>query len=240
MKKEYAGWIAAGIVAAVLGGLLGWQLVEGDGRRLAAVDTPANIPPEVQEMIEQKEAAGREGRAPGAPEPERVGASNPQCTADTPPNVQIFWRNRPENVGQVRSQAASVVLAEVLSVQQIEDFVIEAPGEPGGVDRTPRQEVQLRVVENFRGQNRPGSTIRLTRLGGPCFLPTDDPNYEEGQQWLLALEQASDRGAFRTTSPEGRFGVNPDGSLSPVTDSPVANEIARLRVAEAGRELGSP
>lgn len=241
MKKEYAGWVAAGVVAVVLGSLLGWQFLEDDdgGRRLAALDAPANIPPEVQEVLDRKQADGRNPKAPPGKEPPRVGATDRQCNADDPPNVQIFWRNRPENVGQLRQKVSSVVLAEVLGVEAGEDIVIEAPGEPGGEDRTQTQEVRLRVVENFRGQNRPGATIRLTKLGGPCFRPTDDPAYQPGQRYLLGLEQAQQAGAFRTAAPEGRFAVDADGTLHPAAiDSPVANEIARMKVAEAGRELG--
>jgi hypothetical protein len=241
MRREYLGWIAAGVVAAVLGGLLGWQLVEDDGgRRLAAIDNPPpDIPADVQQMIEEKREGGRNPDVPN--DPPRVGAFDPpSCNESDPPNVNMIWRFRPDTKDKVKNKAKVVVTAEVQSVTQAEDLVLEARGEPGGEERIPRQEIVLNVEQSHKGGKKQGDEIRVTKYGGPCFRPDDDPAYEQGQRYLLALEDdPKARGKFRTISPEGRYGVNDDGTLSPVAhESAVANEIAQMRVAEAGRDLG--
>lgn len=176
---------------------------------------PANATP-VSQTAKIKSAAP----GPGEQAPVSDVTAKRGCPADAPVNVTAAWRFKPKSMGEVRAKARSIVLGDVLSVEQAQDDVISAPGEPGGEIRTPRQLVHLKVRKAYKGSTD-GAIVTLSKLGGDCYNVDEDPAYAAGQTHLLMLERGA-HGDMQVVAPEGRFRQTADGKLKAVGHSDVA------------------
>ena len=170
------------------------------------------------------------------------------------------WYFAPQSFSDITGRATTIVEAQVVSVQAGPDIVTKAPGEPGGVDRIPTEQITLQVQGSDKGTAQTGQTIQVFRTGSNgeppapknpsqqsppptvnnarVFMVDGDPAYQPGQKYFLALE-AGPNNLLRPVSPEGRYLINSDGTVSAVTDSPVAmgvqgHQLAELKAAATG------
>ncbi|MEJ2232030.1 MAG: hypothetical protein P8X46_12720 [Nitrospirales bacterium] len=100
-----------------------------------------------------------------------------------------YWFNKPEPVlftasafeprtlAEAKGLAKEVVEAQVTKVEQGDDLVLPAPGEPGNVERIPTEIITLNVKSALKG--KPGQQIRLFRTAGKPVSRRDMPNMKE-------------------------------------------------------------
>jgi hypothetical protein len=170
--------------------------------------------------------------------------------------LHASWAFKPKSVQEARAKASNVVQAEVIRVERGDDIVTAAAGEPGGEDRIPTQRVTLKVLKSTKGGQTAGDTIQVFQTGGlqlpavPAGGPAkdqeriqakqvilaDDPLYRVGEQHLLMLEQGP-KGMLKTVSPEGRFKVERNGTLTPAVDNEVTGAVRGKGVAEFERQV---
>lgn len=67
------------------------------------------------------------------------------------PTHFVSWRHYPKNAQEGTALAKRIVEARVLNSQRGPDLVLQAPGEPGGVDRIPQEVVTLQVETDVKG-----------------------------------------------------------------------------------------
>jgi hypothetical protein len=170
--------------------------------------------------------------------------------------VHASWKFQPKSIREARDKAESVVQAEVVAVERGEDLVVPAAGEPTGEDRIPTQKITVKVKKAHKGSAKPGETLQLFQTGG-AVLPVapaggpekkdvrikartvileGDPLYQPGEEYMLMLEPGP-RGLLRPVSPEGRFKVEPGGSVKPMVDNDVTAKLRGKPVAELEREI---
>ena len=234
---KQSGWIVAVLLAAALFGVVLWQVVgdDDDGRRAGALG--GEVSSDQEQLLKQKKdyldnpEKAPKGEGPRIGAPDRV-----HCSFDDPPNVFIEWRFEPQTVDELKKKAKHIVLGEVTEVTPGADFVVPVEGEPGGEDRTPTLIVKLKVEKSYKGSKKAGSEATVYQLGGPCFRPIDDPAYKKGEKHLLFAHE-DPQGRLRTVSPEGRYEEGDDGTLDPVTDSPVAKKIKGKKAKDLEAEL---
>jgi hypothetical protein len=204
------------------------MIVAGAGGAVLA-QAQADITPSAAERARLLEDKQRHTAPPaGERGPKSSSTLRDDCPADMPANVTAVWRFKPGTMAAVRTKADSIVLADVVSVQQDTDDVLAAPGEPGGEIRTPMQVVTLKVKKGYKGPSRAGDTVTVSKLGGECYRVEQDPAYSKGETHLLMLERGP-RGHLQTVSPEGRYKQIGDGTLEPAGHSEVAESAKGKR-----------
>jgi hypothetical protein len=232
-KLFLAGAVAAVIVAAAAGSLITWAATKGGGSsaRPAALGSP---PDNAQQIIDAKKG----GNVPAGPHFDQPPPTS--CDPSDPANAIAEWRFQPGSLGEAKGKAKDIVLAQVTDVAQGDPIVHDAPGEPGGQDSIPTQVVTLQVSQSYKGSHRPGSTIKLTKLGGPCLRVVEDPGYKQGETDLLMLEDGP-HGMMQTVAPEGRYVEQADGTLGSVIpnpgNNPVVSEVAGHKPDDVGPKL---
>jgi hypothetical protein len=161
--------------------------------------------------------------------------------------LKASWSFHPQTVTEARSRAQSIVLGQVVSVQQGNDIVTQQPGEPGGVDRIPTRRITVKVLKTYKGTAQNGTDLTLFQTGG-SVLPAapakgqqatthvmqvvleGDPGYRVGEQYLLMLEPGP-AGTLRPISPEGRYRYSPSsGALTPMVNGAVPDQIKASRL----------
>ena len=252
MKNPFIGWIVAGVLAVALSGVLIYQVVDDGDSRSAALSgqgqgqgqgPPPNVAEDVAK-IQAEKAKGRDQAPPELPpgqEAPRLNANpEPTCDPALQANVFVEWRNNPQNLQQARGQADQIVVATVSGVANAAPMVTAAPTEPGGQVETPVQTITLRVDQSLKGSARGGGAVTIEKLGDDrgCFRVEGDPPYQQGEQYLLLLENGQGgRSAMHTASPAGRYRVAADNVLQAMQDSPFASEVAGQKLEEVAARL---
>ncbi|MCI0395684.1 MAG: hypothetical protein L0332_25090 [Chloroflexi bacterium] len=168
-------------------------------------------------------------------------------------NAFASWIYHPETFETAVGDADLIVLANVIAVEAGNDIVHEAIGhEPEGEVRIPTQRITIEVVESYKGETKTGEQLVLFQTGGkraeiiaqnedsnqelnsPVMILEGDPLYKVGEQYLLLLVPGPDN-LLRTISPEGRYLVEKDGTLTPM----VANEATDVVHGKTVDELES-
>jgi hypothetical protein len=164
------------------------------------------------------------------------------------------WAFHPANLAEAQAHAHTIVQGQVVSVAQGADIVTKAAGEPNGEDRIPTQHVQLKVTKVSKGNAKVGQVVDLFQTGGlaaPTGQPdgkqgarvethltllSGDPLYKVGEKYMLMLEDGPNR-MLRTISPEGRFKIEANGTLTPAVDNEVTTSVKGKPVIELERQV---
>jgi hypothetical protein len=249
MNRPLIGWIVAAVLAAVLGGVLIYQAVDDDGgSRPAALGSeseaglPENIASDVDQIMEEKETEG-ENELPEVREGEEAPRldENPQgtCDPDLSPNVFPEWRNDPENLDQALEMSDQIVVGTTSEVTNGQPFTARAQGEPGGQTETPILNVTLDVDQSIKGPAREGGTITIQSLGDAagCYRAAGDPRYQQGQKYLLMLENGEGGRPPHVISPAGRYMVGDNNVLEAVENTAVSEDVAGQKLGEVVEKL---
>lgn len=176
-----------------------------------------------------------------------------------PRNLVLYasWANSPKSLKEAHAIAKTIVLAEVIAVEQGDDLVVPVDGELNDEDRVPTQRVTLNVIKSYKGGDKTIDTVTLFQTGGvQTQVPTSDngkelesnaaqvilegdPLYVIGEQYLLMLEDGPN-GMQRTISPEGRYLLQKDGSLKAMVDNAMTKEVVSKPAKALEQELTTP
>lgn len=249
INRSLIGWILAAVLAAALGGVLIYEATNDEGGRSAAIGSsgqgqgpPPEVAADVNAILDAKNKAGKDHlpQIPAGQSPTRL-ESNPQqhCDPNAEPNVFAEWRNTPENLNQAKGLADQIIVGTAQGASAAEPYTAKVPDEPGGQVETPVQNVTIRVDQTVKGSARAGGVVTIQRLGDAagCFRVAGDPAYQEGQQYLLLLENGPGGRPPRPIAPEGRYAVGPNNALVAVTHSPVAEDVATQRLDQIVAKL---
>ncbi len=165
------------------------------------------------------------------------------------------WNFQPKSFAEAKDRAQLIVLAEVVNVERGDDIVTKLKDEPNGEDRVPTQKVTLKVAKAYKGTER-DTTITLFQTGGQVELPpppaegekaplveasqvifAGDPLYTVGEQYVLLLE-AGPGNMKRIVSPDGRYKVEGNGTLTAMVDSDATSEVKGKSLAEVESKHG--
>ncbi|TKB78604.1 MAG: hypothetical protein E8D45_04315 [Nitrospira sp.] len=69
-----------------------------------------------------------------------------------PPRVTAAWAYDPRDIAEAKGLAKEIVEAQVVKVERGDDIVINAPGEPGGVERIAVEVVTLKTIGRMKGE----------------------------------------------------------------------------------------
>lgn len=218
-SRSMLGWIVAAVLGVALAGVLVFQMAGGNDSRAAALGgqnpPSANEPPpgaedDAQQIREEKGQNADRGTFANLPPGAQANsvAANPDndCDPNLPPNVFAEWRNVPVNLNQANSMASDIVVATVQSSESGQPYEFESPG--GETDALPTQLVTLTVDERVKGDGpERGDALTIESLGDSegCFRAAGDPLYEQGQQYLLMLEEGQGSRPAHTFGPGGRW-----------------------------------
>jgi len=165
------------------------------------------------------------------------------------------WTFAPKDLNDAKAHATHVVEGDVVSVTAGPDIVTAAKGEPNGEDRIPTQHIQLKVTKSYKGSAKSGDVLDLFQTGGltaPTGQPdgkqgarvqthivllSGDPLYKVGEHYVLMLEDGP-RNQLRTVSPEGRFRIESNGSVTPMVDNQVTAPVKGKALGELQRQVG--
>lgn len=172
------------------------------------------------------------------------------------PAVQAVWAFQPKSFSEVVKNAQVIAEVQVVSVAKGPDITVPQAGEPNGVDVLPTQRITVQVANSLKG-TQVGKQLTVFRNGGETVVPVDkpqvgkgdpnanpmgtksqviflgdDPSYKVGDRYFMLLVDGPN-GTLRPISPEGRYLINADGSLSPVSSSDVATSVAGKTVPGA-------
>ena len=98
---------------------------------------------------------------------------------------------------------------------------------PAGVPDAQTGDFKAKGDSNATGPDRPGQSASPNApadAGIVAFMLDDDPAYQPGEVYLLALVDGPD-GTLRPISPEGRYRVGSDNSVQAVTTSAVGASV---------------
>ncbi|MCI0397413.1 MAG: hypothetical protein L0332_29425 [Chloroflexi bacterium] len=165
-------------------------------------------------------------------------------------NAVASWVYHPDSFETAVGDADLIVLANVVAVEAGNDIVHNARGhEPEGEVRIPTQRITIEVVEAYKGETKAGEQLVLFQTGGerseivaqdeernqeinsPVMILEGDPLYEVGEQYLLLLVPGPDN-LLRSISPEGRYLVEQDGSLTPMVTNEATDTVRGKTVGE--------
>jgi hypothetical protein len=173
-----------------------------------------------------------------------------------PPVVETHasWAFKPKNLAEAQAKAHTIVEGEVVSVAAGADIVTKAPGEPNNEDRIPTQQIKLKVNKVQKGNVKVGQVVDIFQTGGVTLpmgqpdgkqgarlqthlvLLSDDPLYKAGEQYLLLLEDGP-RGMLRSISPEGRYRIESNGTVTPMIDNDVTAVVKGKSLRELERQV---
>lgn len=167
--------------------------------------------------------------------------------------VHASWRIAPKSFPEARKLAdQGSVLVRVMEVGPGKDIVTDAPGEPGGFDSIPTQNIVVEVTKVYEGRREIGEHLVLFQTGG-LVLPdkpnkkTDDssqlrtkaaqmilegdPLYRPGEIYLLLLTDGPQEGLLRPISPEGRYLIDKSGLVKPMVRNAMTKSVFGQRLA---------
>ncbi|UQN09379.1 hypothetical protein [Deinococcus sp. QL22] len=182
------------------------------------------------------------------------------------PGMHASWVNVARSLDEAVKLSQTVVVARVVGVKRASDLTVKAAGEPNGVDRVPVERVLLEVQALY-GSAPQQVTLFHTGLStgqltdqtppekAPDLKPTDqaaptqtsprttlledDPEYKEGQQYVLFLRPGPEldgEKTLRVIAPEGRYLLEGQ-RLMAVTTRGAAKEIAGLSLSQLAARL---
>ncbi|GIV98057.1 MAG: hypothetical protein KatS3mg057_2714 [Herpetosiphonaceae bacterium] len=159
-----------------------------------------------------------------------------QAAAHTKATWGATWAFTPKSLAEARGRATNIVIAKVTDVRQADDIVVEAPGEPEGVDRIPTQRITFEVVRSLKGDSSP--TLTLFHTGTDDKWIEGDPPYLVGETYLLFVEpKADEAGTYLVIAPEGRYRIV-KGKVDPMVDHGFAGAMRGKDLAQVEREIG--
>jgi len=164
--------------------------------------------------------------------------------------VHASWTFSPKSSMELRTRAASIVLARVVAVNAGPDIITKQAAEPDGVDRIPTSRVTVSVISTYKGSASAGQRLTLFQTGGTTSLPAapakgdksatshvqqvvleGDPAYRKGEEYLLMLE-AGPEGTLRPVSPEGRYRVDSsNGALTAMVSNEMTKQLTAQRLS---------
>jgi|GEM_PF-3299617 len=154
-----------------------------------------------------------------------INGSNGEQTADkNGPAWHAIWHYNPTSAKEAYALGSAAVVATVLRVEQAQDIVVPASGEPEGVDRIPNQTVTLRVNEVLKGQV--GKTLKLFHTGTDERFADGDPAYRAGEKYVLFVLPRDD-GRWVLVSPEGRYSLE-NNTMRPISEKPGVAEVSGM------------
>ncbi len=134
------------------------------------------------------------------------------------------WHNTPRSMAETEALASDILVAEVTSVMKGPDIVVTAEGEPNGLDVIPTQRITLKVQESLKGTTAREVVVFHTG-DGVQFIP-GDPSYTVGERYVLFLTAKTDeKNTYRVVSPEGRYAVAKDETLTTFSDMDFAKSF---------------
>jgi len=174
---------------------------------------------------------------------------------DTPVvETHASWAFHPNTMAEAQAKASTIVQGQVVSVAAGPDIVTFAKGEANDEDRIPTQHVQLKVSKVNKGNAKVGQILDVFQTGG-LLAPTGqpdgkkaarvethltilagDPLYTVGEQHLLMLEDGPNK-MLRTISPEGRYKIEANGTLTPAVENEVTTTVKGKAVRELERQV---
>ena len=69
-----------------------------------------------------------------------------------PPTITAAWAYDPRDIAEAKGLARDIVEAQVTKAERADDIVLDAPGEPGGVDRIAVEVVTLTTTGRMKGE----------------------------------------------------------------------------------------
>ena len=94
-----------------------------------------------------------------------------------PPRVTAAWAYDPRDIAEAKGLAQKIVEAQVTKVERADDIVMDAPGEPGGVERIAVEVVSLKALGGLKGEQAQEIKVIHT-LGMPAGF--EDPPSMKG------------------------------------------------------------
>lgn len=148
------------------------------------------------------------------------------------PAVHAVWYHHPTSLREVTGLASAVVKATVTGVYDAADIVM--PIVDDEVDRIPTQRIGFQVEQVFQG--RIEKEFDLFHTGNENFVLDGDPSYELGETYVLFLMPRDD-GSYLVVSPEGRYLVNDEQGLVPMSQESFSQVLGDLKVDDLDRDL---
>ncbi len=180
-------------------------------------------------------------------------------TAGPSGTAHAVWAFQPKSFGEVVNKAQVIVEAQVVAINKGPDIVVPVQAEPTGKVAIPTQHITIQVLKADKGAISAGQQLTVFHTGGPSNIPAgppagsgkgdpnaapppdvqvnammldDDPAYQVGERYFMLMEAGPD-GTLRPVSPEGRYHINADGTLGPVSGSDVAKSMSGHTVQDA-------
>lgn len=139
------------------------------------------------------------------------------------------WKDTPRSLAETEKLASDVVVAEVTAIEKGPDLVVKAESEPTGLDVIPTQHITLKVYETMKGS---ATEVVVFHTGDGVQYIAGDPSYAVGERYVLFLTPKGDatdskRNAamHRVVSPEGRYLIGKDESLTTFSDMAFAKDF---------------
>lgn len=238
MNRQFIGWIVAAVLAVALGGVLIFQATDdgSSGSRTAALGSTSSAgttsaqQADFTSLRDQKQTEGSHQLPDigAGQQPTRLESNPPvRCDPDLEPNVFAEWRNDPDDLAEAGSISDSIVVGTVTAVSQGQGFSVNVKGEPGNPQVTPVQNVTVHVDQAVKGDAQAGGNVTVEQLGDArgCFRVAGDEPYQQGQQYLLLLEDGAGNRSSHVISPEGRYMVTANNTLRSSHDSDFGEDI---------------
>ncbi len=160
--------------------------------------------------------------------------------------IDMVYRFRPKTFREGRDKAPLIVLADIAAVERGPDHVTRLPNEPNGEARVPTQRVTLTILKVYRGQATTGQRLTLAQTGGttddypyPRFAE-DNPRYQQGERYVLMLEEAGQPDLLRIIAPEGRYRLDSSGAVIPMVDNAVTQGLRGRHLPDLEALLAAP
>lgn len=160
--------------------------------------------------------------------------------------MDVIYRFRPQTLSEGRDRASVIVLAEVASVARGTDIVTPLQKEPKSEKRLPTQRITLNVLKVYRGQVTPGQRVTLRQTGGNTdnssvsHFARENPQYRQGERYVLLLEPTGQESLFRIIAPEGRFRLERGDLVTPMVDNAVTQNLRGKPLAYLEQLLAAP
>jgi hypothetical protein len=253
MNRNLIGWIVAAVLAVALGGVLIYEAAsddDGSSNRKAALSSggqqglPSQVSADANQIQDQKETPGNHALPElGADqEPTRLQSNPPQrCNPGDEPNVFAEWRNNPESLDEAGTMADEIVVGTARSTHKGTPFSVNVSGEPNNPQVTPVQDVTFDVDQSIKGDTTEGGDITVQRLGDAagCFRVAGDGAYQQGQRYLLLLENGAGARPPHTISPEGRYMVRANNTLQSVPQNDFGEDVDGQKLSQVVSKLKS-
>lgn len=145
------------------------------------------------------------------------------------------WVDRPTSVGDMNADASAAVTATVTSIEDGPPLVSE-PANGDELASIPTQRIHFHVDQLLDGQAP--ADFRLFKTGGEGVYLQNDPEYTEGESYVLFIEpRADDPGVYLPVAPDGRYHLDARGEADPVIQSAVSDDLEGLTPAEIDAEI---